>query len=161
MKTSRAIVVAVVLLGLVAGAVVFLWPRPEIVDLRTSKGYTVRITVTNEWTERDLDLGDKRPVSCEVLVRGATVVPARYTGCTHLSALPVRFRLIEARDGDIVGVVEQSTPSVVLYLYDFSRGTMWPGGSSAEAKALLTHFEAPKSEPYVLAEKTDRGKVIP
>lgn len=164
MNQRLAVLILLVVAACVSAAV-FLWPWPETTELRTSKGYTVKLTVTNEWTERDLDLGDTRPVYCEVLANGETVFPMRCIGYTHVSVLPVRFLLVETRARGVVAVVERATPSVVLCLFDFRSGRAWPHTAGTwpieDVKELLKELGAEGSISYVLSGETDRGKVRP
>jgi hypothetical protein len=129
-KLKRSDLVAV-LIGLCVAAVAWAIEQVgcdssdyHVQTLEINAARKVRITAAS-WSEVS------QPLCSEILDGREVVCERTHIGCiSHsTSTSDLRFALLTSDDRDIVALVEQSSPDVVLMLHRFSTGENYPRGS--------------------------------
>ena len=99
------------------------WLEQDVLaSLRTRGGHSINI-----YAGPFID-GDGPPLYAEVVYKGKVIAERNFFGvpAEDVAAGSLRFKLIEANDTGIVGVVEERKPTKLVMLFDFGEGLHWP-----------------------------------
>lgn len=91
--------------------------KVSVTTLHSTAGYAFEIH-----TESFVELA--APIYCRVKKEGTIVFPFLTLGHTVYDPHSLEFMLVD--HGDLVAIVEESTPHVVLAIYDFQDHISWP-----------------------------------
>ena len=68
----------------------------------------------------------------EVRVNGVIMVP-EYFICASRGEKNHHFSVLSSSDGNLIGVIIDAQPNVVIAMHDFNSGRTWPGRSASES----------------------------
>jgi hypothetical protein len=66
----------------------------------------------------------------EVRVNGQVTSPTSFIDCQH--EVP-KFRLLYSKDRNLVGIVEDARPEILVVIIDFASGETWPRGNDKDS----------------------------
>ena len=70
----------------------------------------------------------------QVKVDGKTIVPLVMI-CVGHDRGQLKFNMLAAKDGELIGIFEQKRPQQMLAIHDFKRNATWPGVLSPDQEA--------------------------
>jgi hypothetical protein len=134
-KRQRLLLIAGILLPFVLlsgylAYLLFVQERYVVATLDAGSRREIRI-----WGDRYIE--NCQPLYYEVRVDGRVVSPLTFIDCKYREPT---FRLLYSKERNLVGVIEDERPEVILAINDFDSGETWPAakaGDSWEAKLRI------------------------